>query len=128
MTGDQITLTLPRERRFFGVAHLVVGGLAARLDLSYAELDDLQVALTELLGYRETDGSVTVTVRVDERSLEASVGPFDAALVAELQRDSGHEVGLRRVLNTVVDEVDVTDREGAPWVALRKSIHSGVAS
>ena len=31
---DEIRLTLPREREFHRVAHLVVGGLAVRLELS----------------------------------------------------------------------------------------------
>ena len=34
MSRDEIVLTLPRERPFFNVAHLVFGGLAVRLDLS----------------------------------------------------------------------------------------------
>ena len=129
MSSDQITLTLPRERPFFGVAHLVVGGLAARLDLSYDELEDLQVALAELLRRRENEGEVTLVVRVSDHELEAAMGPFDPSLVEELRRDAGAEFGLRRVLETVVDEVAVTEREGHPWIALRKTIaRSGVAS
>ena len=31
---DEIRLTLPRERPFYGIAHLVLGGLAVRLDLT----------------------------------------------------------------------------------------------
>lgn len=129
MSADQITLTLPRERPFFGVAHLVLGGLAVRLDLSYDELEDLQVALAELLRRRENEGEVTLVVRVSDHELEASIGPIDASFVDELRQDAGQEVGLRRVLETVVDDVEVTEREGQPWVALRKSIErTGVAS
>ncbi len=128
MTGDQIILTLPRERPFFGVAHLVVGGLAVRFDLSYDELEDLQVALAELLGHRETSREVTLVVRVSDDELEASIGPFDALVVEELRREHGDKVGLRRVLETVVDSIQVRDREGQPWVGLRKSIQrTGVA-
>ncbi len=129
MSADQITLTLPRQRPFFGVAHLVIGGLAARLDLSYDQLEDLQVALTELLGHREGDDDLTLVIRVAGDELEAAVGPFDAALVEELERDAGQQVGLRRVLQTMVDDVEVTERAGRPWIALRKSIQgSGVVS
>jgi anti-sigma regulatory factor (Ser/Thr protein kinase) len=129
VSADQITLTLPRERPFFGVAHLVLGGLAVRLDLSYDELEDLQVALAELLRRRENEGEITLVVRVSDQELEASIGPFDASFVDELREDAGQGVGLRRVLDTVVDDVEVTEREGQPWVALRKSIQrTGVAS
>jgi hypothetical protein len=31
-------------------------------------------------------------------------------------------VGLRRVLETVVDGVEVTDRDGQPWVELTKAM------
>jgi hypothetical protein len=122
MRGDEVVLTLPRERPFLGVAHLVVGGLAVRLNLSYDQLEDLQVAFTELLGHREGAREISLAVRMGEGHLEATVGPFDDALVAELERAAGADVGLRRVLETVVDHIEVTERDGEPWVALRKAI------
>ena len=45
MTGDMITLTIPREQPFHEVAHLVLGGVAARLDLAFESIDDLETAL-----------------------------------------------------------------------------------
>jgi hypothetical protein len=122
MSGDEVVLTLPRERPFLGVAHLVVGGLAVRLNLSYDQLEDLQVAFTELLGHREGAREISLKVRMGGGHLEAAVGPFDDALVAELERAAGADVGLRRVLEAVVDHVEVTERDGEPWVALRKTI------
>jgi anti-sigma regulatory factor (Ser/Thr protein kinase) len=122
VTADEITLRLPRERPFFGVAHLVVGGLAVRLDLSFEQLEDLQVALGELLDQHETDREITVSVRVEDETIHALVGPFDATLEQELARDAGDSVGLRRVLETVVDGVEVTNRDGQPWVELTKAV------
>ena len=122
MTVDEITLTLPRERPFFRVAHLVLGGLAVRIDLSFEQLEDLQVALEELLGQRETEEEITVTVRVEDDAIRAEVGPFDRSLTVELAREGGQDVGLRRVLDTVVDRVEVEDRDGAPWVLLTKRV------
>jgi anti-sigma regulatory factor (Ser/Thr protein kinase) len=122
VTADEITLRLPRERPFFGVAHLVVGGLAVRLDLSFEQLEDLQVALGELLDQHETEREITVSVRVEDETIHALVGPFDATLEQELARDAGDSVGLRRVLETVVDGVEVTNRDGQPWVELTKAV------
>ena len=122
MTADEITLRLPRERPFFGVAHLVVGGLAVRLDLSFEQLEDLQVAIGELLDQHETEREITVSVRVEDETIHALVGPFDATLERELARDAGDSVGLRRVLETVVDGVEVTNRDGQPWVELTKAV------
>ena len=119
--SDEIVLRLPRERPFFGVAHLVLGGLAVRLDLSFEQLEDVQVALAELLEQHENGDDITVSVTVEGGVLRASLGPFDETLATDLDRDGG-PVGLRRVLDTVVDSVEVTDRDGQPWVVLTKTM------
>ena len=123
MTGDQVTLRLPRERSFLSVAHLVVGGLAVRMNLSYDQLEDLQVALAELLEQHESDDEITIGVRVSDSVIEVDLGPFDESLTKELARGDSTEVGLGRVLDTVMDDVVVTERDGKPWVQLRKRIN-----
>jgi len=120
---DEITLTVPRERPFYGVAHLVLGGLAVRLNLTLETLEDLQVALAGLLERTEPSPEVTMRVRVAESVLEAELGPFDGAgLRSELDREAGEELGLRRILDAVVDEVSVAAREETSWIVLRKSL------
>jgi hypothetical protein len=52
--------------------------------------------------------------------IDAAVGPFDAAAVRELESEAGAGLGLRRLLETVVDDVSVTERDGGKWVELRK--------
>lgn len=121
--SDVVTLQLPRERDFFGVAHLVLGGLGARFDLTYDVLDDMTTALDELLDRRETTGDVTLEVQVDGGAITATVGPFGGRVVDELHAsDAG--LGLRRVLETVVDEVTVSERDGTHWVELRKRMEA----
>src|SRR5581483_10582206 len=71
--SDEIVLTLPRERRFYDVAHLVVSGLAARLNLTVDNLADLQLALAGLLPRRESDGEVTVVLRVEGGLLDGRI-------------------------------------------------------
>jgi hypothetical protein len=121
---DEITLTLPRLRPFARIAHLVLGGLAVRLDLTFENLEDLQLALAGLLDRPDADGFVTLAVRVDNGTLHASVGPFDDRLRDELERASEDGVGLRRVLDTVVDDVRLGTREGGTWVELTKSVQA----
>jgi anti-sigma regulatory factor (Ser/Thr protein kinase) len=122
LSGDQVTLRLPRERSFFSVASLVVGGLAVRLNLNFDELENLQVAVGELLEQHESDKEITIGVRMVDGVMEVELGPFDDSLTKELERGDGAEVGLRRVLETVMDGVDVTERDGRPWVELRKRV------
>jgi hypothetical protein len=119
MTGDEITLTIPREEPFHEVAHLVLGGFAARLGLTFDSLDDLETALDAVLERASENGHVTVKLRLDEDAICASVGPFTDGVRRELERDPGDEVTLRRILDTVVDSYEL-DTEG--WLALRKRI------
>jgi anti-sigma regulatory factor (Ser/Thr protein kinase) len=121
--ADVVTLQIPQSRDFRAVAHLVLGGLATRLELTYDVLDDMQTALDELLERRELEGDVTVALRVEEDSLAATVGPLGGRVAEEL-RSSGDALGLRRVLDTVVDRAEVTERDGGHWVELRKRIRT----
>jgi len=103
---DEITLTLPHEREFHRVAHLVVGGLAVRLELTIETLEDLQLALTAILDRAlPAEGEVTVAMKLTDGVLETRVGPVD--LADELGRDDGEQLGLRRILWTVVDDVQL---------------------
>jgi hypothetical protein len=119
---EEITVTIPRERPFGAVAGLVLGGVAARHELTLDVLDDLQLALETLLD-RESDaeGDVCVILRVADGSVAASVGPFARATVAELELETDETLGLRRLLTTVVDTVELADRADGCWVDLRKT-------
>lgn len=123
---DEITLTVPRERPFYRVAHLVLGGLAVRLDLTYDTLEDIQVALAGLLAREEeSDGDVTLCVRVLPDSIQAAIGPFEQGVLEESWEDGkaeGEDPGLRRILETVVDSVEIAERDGGFWVELTKSV------
>ena len=118
---DVVTLQLPRERDYFGVAHLVLGGLGARLDLTYDVLEDMTTAIDELLNRRESSDDVTLSVRIEDDMIVATVGPFSGRVADELHA-SDPGLGLRRVLETVVDKVDVGERDGAQWVELTKNV------
>jgi hypothetical protein len=101
---DEITLTLPRDREFHRIAHLVLGGLALRLELTIETLEDLQLALSAILDRAGVEGEVTVSMSLNGDTLETRIGPID--LGDELTRDE-EGLGLRRILWTVVDGVQV---------------------
>jgi anti-sigma regulatory factor (Ser/Thr protein kinase) len=118
---DEFVIDIPRERPFSAVADLVLGGIAARHDVTLDVLDDLQLALGSLLDHGEDDeGQVTVVLRVAADAIEASVGPIADETAEELEQEPGEGLGLRRLLDTVVDEVTLSERAEGRWVALRK--------
>jgi hypothetical protein len=117
--SDEITLTIPGERDFHRVAHLVLGGLALRMNLTIENLEDLQLALDAILGRVDDLGDVTVTMCMHGDELETRIGPVDVR--AELAHAAGAELDLRRVLDAVVDDVAI---EGDS-VRLRKKVRVG---
>jgi hypothetical protein len=121
MTGDMITLTIPREQPFHEVAHLVLGGVAARRNLTFESIDDLETALEAVLERASEDGQVTVELRLAERAIVTRVGPFTTdSLQAELERDDDG-VSLKRILETVLDGYELG---GDGWLELTKNTDS----
>jgi hypothetical protein len=121
LSVDEISLTLPADDAFHGVAHLVLGGLAVRLDLTFEHLEDLELALDALLERTSADEGVTVRVRVLDDELKTSVGPFTSV---RQELESNEQLNLARILSTVCDQVEVTDRDGSEWVELTKRVET----
>ena len=88
MRVDEISLTLPADDAFRRVAHLVLGGLAVRLDLTYESLEDLELALDTLLERSPQDDDVTVRVRVEGDELRTTVSPVPAGRPARARPGS----------------------------------------
>ena len=122
MTADRIVLRIPRNEGFENVAQLVLAGVAARLNFTYEVVDDLGTALETLLERRGEEGELTVELEVGEDTVKAALGPFAGdGLRAELEQpDDG--VGLRRVLETVVDRFAAVQREDGSWIELEKRV------
>jgi hypothetical protein len=121
LKADEICLTLPGDDAFHSVAHLVLGGLAARLNLSFENLEDLELAVDALLE-RSNDGrEVTLRVLVDDGMLRTIVGPF-TSVRAELDEGGADSLNLGRILGTVCDSVEIEERDGAQWVELTKQL------
>jgi hypothetical protein len=123
VTPDEITLTIPRDRALYSVAHLVLSGLGIRLNLTIEHLEDLELAVDAVLERsREEEENVTIAVSVSEGQLETLIGPMRDGVRAELAAPEGDDVGLRRILDALVDEVELTERDGDDWLKLTKKI------
>jgi hypothetical protein len=120
-----IRLRIPNERPFHGVARLVVGGLAARHNLSYEALEDLQLALVTVLEgdrYAATD-EIRVELEVLDDAIAIAIGPLHGdAVRADLEESSDGDLGLGRLLGTLVEDADVEARADGDWLRLSKRV------
>jgi hypothetical protein len=123
MRDDEIRLVIPAEEDFRPIAHLVAGGLASRHDVTYDDLDDLQVAIEALLTLRDDSGELVVSLSAADGVLHASVGPFPPEKVHAEESAGG--LDLHRVLETVCDTHEIEERDGGAWVELSKRIATG---
>ena len=122
---DAITLSLPHAKEYHGVARLVVGGLAARLELTYEHLEDLQLALESVLergGYVQGD-RVTVRLVVGSESVVLEIGPLDPTVLrADLERGPDDAISLSRLLSTLVDDVALEEGDAGYLLRLEKRV------
>ena len=105
---DEITLTLPRESDYQTVAHLVLGGLAARLDLTLENLEDLQLALGAVLTHGDDATRRGDSAAAHRRRCARSGGRAASARVSSTRSNGRRdELGLRRMLESTVDDIQV---------------------
>ena len=121
---DEITLTIPRDRALYSVAHLVLGGLGIRMNLTIEHLEDLQLALETVLESAPEGEDVTIVMRLDDGEMQTRVGPMNDGARAELAAEEGDDVGLRRILGALVDRVEVESDERGDWVKMTKTLEA----
>jgi hypothetical protein len=127
-SAQKVTLTVPGERRFIGIARLFVGGLAARLDLGYETMDDLQLALESVLRKAELGAQVTVEAHLEgEGGVSILAGPFASDPLDPGDR-RGDQIELERLLATLVAGAESTIRDDGCWLRLDVRIPAGSGS
>src|SRR5581483_10400378 len=119
---DTIRLVIPAEEEFRPIAHLVTGGLAVRLDLTYDDLEDLQVAVEALVGLRDDADELTIVLAAENDVMRAELGPFDPRALHDGAEAGSAGLDLRRVLDTVTDSHEIETRDDGAWVQLSKKI------
>lgn len=123
---DSLSLTVPNDRRFFAVPRLLVGGIALRLNLHYEQLDDLQLAVEEVLLRGSILGDeVTLEASIGDGAVVLAIGPLRREALSDRLPDPAGGIGLGRLLGTLVDELEVEDRDSAQWLRLEKRVSTG---
>ena len=125
MQPEVIELTLPVGREWHAVARLVLGGVADRMNLSFEDLDDLQLAVERLLVEAASQDRVKLRIDVVDHGVRVGVGPLAERTLADALQGPDAEPGeltLRRILQTVVDSFGVENAEGGIVVRLQKAV------
>jgi len=126
MQPEAIELTLPAGREWHAVARLVLGGVADRLNLSFEDLDDLQLAVERLLVEAASQETVQMRIDIVDHGVRVGVGPLAERTIADALQGpdaAPGELTLRRILQTVVDSFGVEEHaEGGIVVRLQKAV------
>src|SRR6266516_3914228 len=123
IVGAELSLTMQEGPRFLGVARLLVGGLAARLDLPYEQMDDLQLAAESVLAVDATeDGEVVLELELREDAIEIRIAPFDGQAFEQAAAEEPEGLSLDRLLAALVDDLRVDRRDGVDWLVLEKRV------
>ena len=100
----------------------MLGGLGIRLDLTIEHLEDLQLALDAVLERARVTEHVTISLRIAETEIETTISPMRDGVREELAAAAGESVGLKRMLDTLVDEVELEAGEGGDRLKLTKRL------
>ena len=116
---ERVSLEIPADTTMLPVLRMVVGGMAARVDLTLSELDELHMAVEELFRAAR-DPETTPRYRFEIEALTDTVrivaGPFfSQRLLARLEEPCCRLV--QRVVNFDVHD----DQPGAYSVTLTKA-------
>jgi hypothetical protein len=107
---DRVLLSIPADPAYRPALRLLLGGLGNEAQLSYEQVNELQLAVEALLAHRTVAGDkLIIEADVDAGSVELSVGPF----VPE------DDPGGRRVLDRLVRRARIVlHDDGGEWVEL----------
>ncbi len=113
MSKDRITLTVPARGDFARTVRMAAAELAARMGMSFEEVDDVRMAVEEAFVYAcermEEDLDVTFTFTVGDAELSAEVGPLPARDAGEGAATGALESYAEFILQSVCDEFSIDD-------------------
>jgi serine/threonine-protein kinase RsbW len=117
---DVVVITLPADSAYLSVLRTATAGLAARLDFTIDEIEDLRIAVDEacamLLPQALTDATISCEFLLDDGSIRVAV----SVLTTDGQQPS-RDTFAWTVLSALAGEVDSSaDRDRRVTITLRK--------
>ena len=120
MSSDEVQLVMPADPEFLRLARVTAMGLASRLSFTIDEIDDLRIAIDELvfglIGTKGRLGRVVMTYRLQPEGLEVEgEGHFE-----DTQAAPGLTELSELILDAVADEHELLANDAAPRFRLMK--------
>jgi serine/threonine-protein kinase RsbW len=113
MSTDQVTLSVPARSEYARTVRMAAAELAARMGMSYDEVDDVRMAVEEAFVYAcdcaGEDQQVTFAFFLSDGELSVIVGPLPQP---EESEGSAAENYAEFILRSVCDEFAI-EREGS---------------
>lgn len=123
-----VQLSIPAQADFVAVARLTISGVAARMNFTIDDIEDIKVAVSEACtnavqhAYAGGDGLVTLVATMNEGYLEVSVSDsgkgFDTENIVSSKQDGANDalfgLGLGLTfIKSLMDTCDVISSRGA---------------
>jgi hypothetical protein len=126
--SDTVRLDIGTSPAALPIVRMVVGGVGSRLELSLDDLEDVYLALEELLRAAGDFGEgprYSLVIDIGDEDLTITTGPFRSPLLRErLAPVSGSPatIDLRTLLAHVVESLEVCGGDGDCYsIAFRKT-------
>ena len=123
---DHVELSVPARAAFLSLARLHVSSVAAMVEMTIEELEDLNLAVEELcltlLGTEtQREGRLVLDARWDDGLVEVTARLVDAGVAGAAPSTAGLPESLsQRILDALVDEHGTSTESGVPVAWLRK--------
>jgi serine/threonine-protein kinase RsbW len=120
MTTSTVHLEIPASGAYLSVARAAATGLAAQLQFTYEEIDDLRIAVdeacTQLLARRGSATTLNVAYHLAEAELRVDVSIEASDRGDPLERDTF----AWQILSAMTDEVREQSEDGRLRLSFRK--------
>ncbi len=122
---ETVSLKIPASPAYLHVVRLIAAGLAARLQFTIDEIEDLKIAVDELSAYltgaQGRAGILELTFDIDGRNLQITgTGRFGPGEKVRTELTEFSQM----ILQTVVDAASLEQMDGVPRFVLLKSKQS----
>lgn len=122
-TVDSVKLSLPLKPEYAGTARLAVSGIASRIGFDYEEIEDIKVAVSEIISKyviesSKSKGELTICFMCYDDMLEISFNSKESAGCLFSEED---ELALS-IISALMDEVKLCVEDERYQIIMSKSV------